>query len=100
MELKVNPIFERVGDYTKDDERRMIDLRLNLLSLVGIIMGVCQLELSWDAKRVINEYHEVDPPLEFGSIRQEPMKMMEYGDPVSSEILKVRRGEERIERCL
>ena len=88
MELKVNPIFERVGDYTKDHERRMIDLRLNLLSLAGIIMGICQLELSWNEKRVIHEYDEVNPPLEFGSIRTDPTKMVEYGDPVSSEILK------------
>ena len=47
IDLKVNPIFERVGDYTKDVERREIDVRLNIISLLGIICAIAALELDW-----------------------------------------------------
>ncbi|GMH82778.1 hypothetical protein TL16_g09377 [Triparma laevis f. inornata] len=85
VELKVNPLFERVGDYTKDPERRMIDVRLNFLSLFGVVLGVLQLEIAWSQKTIIIEY---DDGL-FGSFRGEPIKMVNYGNPIAAEVLRI-----------
>jgi len=51
LELKVNPVFERVGDYTKDAERRKIDLRLNVICFVSVLVGIAALELAWAERR-------------------------------------------------
>lgn len=83
--LQVNPLFERVGDYTKDPEPRMIDVRLNFLSLFGVVLGVLQLEIAWSQKTTIIEY---DDGL-FGSFRGEPIKMVNYGNPIAAEVLRI-----------
>lgn len=46
-ELTVNPIFERVGDYTRDDERRHLDRKLFATAILGLILAIVSLELTW-----------------------------------------------------
>jgi hypothetical protein len=66
-----------VGDYTKDAERRQRDLRLALLAVLGILLGIAQLEICWASGEVRGEYEEwaglQEGPLQDGD--GEPIKV-------------------------
>jgi len=47
MELRVNPLYERVGNYTKDKERRMYDFWLNIVCFVSLFLAIIGLEIAW-----------------------------------------------------
>ena len=46
-QLTVNPIFERVGDYTRDAERRQLDRKLFAAAIFGLALAIVSLELTW-----------------------------------------------------
>ncbi|GMI07928.1 hypothetical protein TrVE_jg11150 [Triparma verrucosa] len=46
-QLTVNPIFERVGDYTRDAERRQLDRKLFAAAIFGLALAIMSLELTW-----------------------------------------------------
>ncbi len=87
MNLKVNPIFERVGDYTRDRERRLFDVRLNLCSLVGIVCAIAQLEACWNTRQYVDDFDPASYTI--GEIQSSPDAVIIMGSPIVAEVFRV-----------